>query len=72
VAATQRIFEARRGFGYLLEGIDWRAPQRTWRPQSAGYPAQSFHTWTHDAKVVMPKISEIRLVRCRDRGVLSA
>jgi transposase len=22
--------------GYLLEGIDWRAPQRTWRPQAAG------------------------------------
>jgi transposase len=22
--------------GYLLEGIDWRMPQRTWRPQSAG------------------------------------
>ena len=22
--------------GYLLEGIDWRAPQRTWRPQTAG------------------------------------
>jgi transposase len=22
--------------GYLLEGIDWRAPQRTWRPQVAG------------------------------------
>jgi transposase len=22
--------------GYLLEGIDWRAPQHTWRPQSAG------------------------------------
>lgn len=22
--------------GYLLEGIDWRAPRRTWRPQSAG------------------------------------
>ena len=22
--------------GYLLEGIDWRAPQQTWRPQSAG------------------------------------
>jgi transposase len=21
---------------YLLEGIDWRAPQRTWRPQAAG------------------------------------
>jgi len=22
--------------GYLLEGIDWRHPQQTWRPQSAG------------------------------------
>lgn len=22
--------------GYLLEGIDWRAPQRTWRPTAAG------------------------------------
>jgi transposase len=22
--------------GYLLEGIDWRAPQRTWRPEIAG------------------------------------
>ena len=22
--------------GYLLEGIDWRIPQHTWRPQAAG------------------------------------
>lgn len=22
--------------GYLLEGIDWRMPQRTWRPERAG------------------------------------
>jgi transposase len=22
--------------GYMLEGIDWRHPQHTWRPQSAG------------------------------------
>ena len=22
--------------GYLLEGIDWRMPQKTWRPTSAG------------------------------------
>jgi transposase len=22
--------------GYLLEGIDWRLPQHTWRPQTAG------------------------------------
>jgi transposase len=21
---------------YMLEGIDWRNPQQTWRPQSAG------------------------------------
>nr|WP_315792665.1 MULTISPECIES: IS66 family insertion sequence element accessory protein TnpB [unclassified Bradyrhizobium] len=22
--------------GYLLEGIDWRHPQRTWRPETVG------------------------------------
>jgi transposase len=22
--------------GYMLEGIDWRHPQRTWRPEMAG------------------------------------
>ena len=22
--------------GYLLEGIDWRMPQRSWRPAAAG------------------------------------
>ncbi len=22
--------------GYMLEGIDWRHPQRSWRPQAAG------------------------------------
>ena len=22
--------------GYLIEGIDWRMPQHTWRPQAAG------------------------------------
>jgi transposase len=22
--------------GYMLEGIDWRHPQKTWRPQAAG------------------------------------
>jgi transposase len=22
--------------GYLLEGIDWRLPQRSWRPEAAG------------------------------------
>lgn len=23
--------------GYLLEGIDWRMPQKTWQPTSAGW-----------------------------------
>ena len=23
-------------FGYILEGIDWRNPQHTWRPSAAG------------------------------------
>jgi transposase len=22
--------------GYMLDGIDWRNPQRTWRPETAG------------------------------------
>jgi transposase len=22
--------------GYMLDGIDWRNPQRTWRPEAAG------------------------------------
>ena len=24
--------------GYLLEGLDWRNPVRTWRPSRAGWP----------------------------------
>ncbi|HWY81895.1 MAG TPA: IS66 family insertion sequence element accessory protein TnpB [Roseiarcus sp.] len=24
------------GMGYLLEGIDWRMPQKTWRPTAVG------------------------------------
>src|SRR5437016_10506968 len=27
--------------GYLLEGIDWRAPQYTWRPEVAGCRSRS-------------------------------
>src|SRR2546430_13000382 len=27
---------SRAQLGYLLEGIDWRAPQHTWRPELAG------------------------------------
>jgi len=31
--------DMRKGFGsltYLLPGIDWRMPQKTWRPKVAG------------------------------------
>jgi transposase len=31
---TVTISEAQ--LGYLLEGIDWRVPQKTWRPTAAG------------------------------------
>jgi transposase len=34
VSGTVTITPAQ--LGYLLEGIDWRLPQRTWRPQVAG------------------------------------
>jgi transposase len=30
------VFITPAQLGYLLEGIDWRHPQRTWRPQTAG------------------------------------
>lgn len=30
------VFLSPAQLGYLLEGIDWRLPQRTWRPQAAG------------------------------------
>jgi transposase len=31
------VFGGRSGqMSYLLEAIDWRNPQHTWRPQSAG------------------------------------
>ena len=33
-AGTVTILTAQ--LGYLLEGIDWRMPQKTWRPTAAG------------------------------------
>jgi transposase len=30
------LFSKPAQLGYLLEGIDWRMPQYTWRPQAAG------------------------------------
>ena len=34
--STNRLFDEVRTAGYLLEGIDWRNPVRTWRPSRAG------------------------------------
>ena len=34
--ATQPVCLSQAQLGYLLEGIDWRAPQRTSRPAIAG------------------------------------
>ena len=30
------VFISASQLGYMLEGIDWRNPQRTWRPEAAG------------------------------------
>ena len=32
---------------YMLDGIDWRNPQRTWRPEVGGivYGAAAFRRW---------------------------
>jgi transposase len=35
-AAGEPVTLSAAQLGYLLEGIDWRLPQRTWRPQVAG------------------------------------
>jgi transposase len=35
--------------GYLLEGIDWRMPQQTWRPQAAGWSSRAFES-TRDCR----------------------
>jgi transposase len=35
-AADGTVVIAPAQLGYLLEGIDWRMPQKAWRPSSAG------------------------------------
>jgi transposase len=35
-AAHGRVMLTAAQLGMLLEGIDWRMPARTWRPQAAG------------------------------------
>ncbi len=35
-AAGEAVTISAAQLGYLLEGIDWRAPQRTYRPELAG------------------------------------
>jgi len=36
VAADGSVVITPAQLGYLLEGIDWRMPQKTWRPTAAG------------------------------------
>lgn len=35
-AADGKLVITPAQLGYLLEGIDWRMPQKTWRPSSTG------------------------------------
>jgi len=35
-ASTGAVTISAAQLGYLLSGIDWRAPQYTWRPEAAG------------------------------------
>ena len=35
-AAGEAMVITAAQLGYMLEGIDWRHPQRTWRPEMAG------------------------------------
>jgi transposase len=35
-AAERTVTITPAQLGYLLEGIDWRLPQHTWRPTAAG------------------------------------
>ena len=35
-ASARRGVDLAAQLAYMLEGIDWRHPQQTWRPQSAG------------------------------------
>ena len=35
-AAGETMVITAAQLGYMLEGIDWRHPQRTWRPEMAG------------------------------------
>jgi transposase len=36
VTAAEPVALSAGQMGYLLEGVDWRNPQQTWRPTSAG------------------------------------
>ena len=36
MGADGKLVVSRAQLAMLLEGIDWRAPQRTWQPLSAG------------------------------------
>jgi hypothetical protein len=35
--------------GYLLEGIDWRMPQKTWRPTARRFVSQNRQPTEYDS-----------------------
>jgi transposase len=41
-------------FGYMLDGIDWRNPQHTWRPQAAGWGRRADCQNTADMHSAVP------------------
>ena len=42
VVASGTVSLTRAQLSMLLEGIDWRRPERTWEPQWSGQPARFF------------------------------
>src|SRR6266446_5908312 len=54
--------------GYLLEGIDWRMPQRTWRPQGAGHGGSARHCGGERSEV--PRVAD-REAEVHDRQATS-
>jgi transposase len=57
--------------GYLLEGIDWRMPQRTWRPQAAGCGSIFLRRarWRFTSKAVCDSVCAWQLLLIRSRPI---
>ena len=49
--------------GYMLEGIDWRHPQRTWRPEMAGWYNSPRRLWAREFRRAWQRARVIRSYR---------